>query len=117
MLSEPSDDWPDEETDNPLRADDRNFYKLEKWTKDGSKIERLLYAGNNLDKARKLFGSNQTPAADQADDLAADARAGAVAKGMTLPVIGVVRSRRVITKETQAAATTLRANKNARSRV
>jgi hypothetical protein len=46
---------PDEETDNPLRADDRNFYKVEKWTKDGSKIERLLYAGNNLDKARELF--------------------------------------------------------------
>ena len=38
-----------------LRADDRNFYKLEKWTKDGLKIERMLYAGNNLDKARKLF--------------------------------------------------------------
>ena len=29
-------DWSDEETDNPLRADDRN-------------------AGNNLDKARNLF--------------------------------------------------------------
>ena len=47
--------WSDEETDNPLRADDRNFYKVEKWTKDGTKIERLLYAGNNLNKARKLF--------------------------------------------------------------
>jgi hypothetical protein len=35
-------DWSDAETDNPLRADDRNFYKLEKWTKDGTKIERLL---------------------------------------------------------------------------
>ena len=35
--------------------DDRNFYKLEKWTKDGSKVDRLLYAGNNLDKARLLF--------------------------------------------------------------
>jgi hypothetical protein len=39
----------------PLRADDRNFYKVEKWTKDGSKIERLLYAGNNLNRARELF--------------------------------------------------------------
>ena len=36
-------------------ADDRNFYKVEKWTKDGTKIDRLLYAGNNLDKARELF--------------------------------------------------------------
>jgi hypothetical protein len=47
--------WSEEETKNTLYADDRNFYKLEKWTKDGSKIERLLYAGNNLEKARKLF--------------------------------------------------------------
>ena len=50
-----SNDWSDEETDDPLRADDRNFYKVEKWTKDGMKIDRLLYAGNNLEKARKLF--------------------------------------------------------------
>ena len=48
-------EWSDEETENLLYADDRNFYKLEKWTKDGMKIERMLYAGNNLDKARKLF--------------------------------------------------------------
>ena len=47
--------WSDEETDNPLRADDLNFYKVEKWTKDGTKIDRLLYAGINLDKARELF--------------------------------------------------------------
>ena len=31
-------DWSDEETDNPFYADDRNFYKLEKWTRDGTKI-------------------------------------------------------------------------------
>jgi hypothetical protein len=37
--------WSDEETYNPLRSDDGH----------GSKIERLLYTGNNLDKARKLF--------------------------------------------------------------
>ena len=41
--------------DDPCYADDRNFYKLEKWTKDGSKVDSLLYAGNNLDKARDLF--------------------------------------------------------------
>jgi hypothetical protein len=29
-------DWSDETTDDPLYADDRNFYKVEKWTKDGS---------------------------------------------------------------------------------
>jgi hypothetical protein len=46
---------PPEETNNPLLADERNYYKVEKWTKDGTKIERLLYAGNILDKARELF--------------------------------------------------------------
>jgi hypothetical protein len=29
---------PDEETDEPLIANDRNYYKVEKWTKDGSKV-------------------------------------------------------------------------------
>ncbi len=47
--------WSNEQTDNPLYADDRNFYKVEKWTKDGAKVERMLYAGNNLDKARQIF--------------------------------------------------------------
>ena len=47
--------WPNEETDNPHYADDRNFYKLEKWTRDGTKIDSLVYAGNNLDRARDLF--------------------------------------------------------------
>jgi hypothetical protein len=27
--------WSDEETNNPLLADDRNFYNVEKWTEDG----------------------------------------------------------------------------------
>ena len=30
--------------DDPLLADGRNFYKDEKWTKDGSKFVRMLYA-------------------------------------------------------------------------
>lgn len=51
-------DWSEEETDNPLLADDRNFYKLEKWTKDGTKVDRLLYAGNNLEKAQKIFAES-----------------------------------------------------------
>jgi hypothetical protein len=25
----------------------RNFYKVEKWTKDGIKVDRMLYAGSN----------------------------------------------------------------------
>jgi hypothetical protein len=48
-------DWSDEETNDPLVADVRNFYKVEKWTKDGAKVDRLLYGGNNLDKARDVF--------------------------------------------------------------
>ena len=27
-------DWSDEQTDDPLYADDRNFYKVEKWTRE-----------------------------------------------------------------------------------
>jgi hypothetical protein len=50
-----SDKWSDEETDNTVEADLRNFYKVEKWTKDGTKVDRMLYAGNNLKKARELF--------------------------------------------------------------
>src|SRR5262249_51243636 len=45
----------DEETNDPLVADVRNFYKVEKWTRDGMKVDRLLYAGNSLDKARDVF--------------------------------------------------------------
>jgi hypothetical protein len=52
-----TDDLPNEETDNPLLADDRNYYKVEKWTKDGTKVDRMLYAGNKLEKARQLFAN------------------------------------------------------------
>jgi hypothetical protein len=43
----------DEETNDPLIADHRNFYKVEKWTKDGTKVDHMLYAGSSLDKARE----------------------------------------------------------------
>jgi hypothetical protein len=49
--------WSDEETNEPLIADHRNFYKVEKWTKDGARVERMLYAGSNLDKAREIFAA------------------------------------------------------------
>ena len=48
-------DWSDEETNDPLVADVRNFYKVEKWMRDGEKVDSLLYAGNNLDKTRDIF--------------------------------------------------------------
>ena len=47
--------WTDEETDNPLLADDHNYYKVEKWTNDGTKVDRMLYAGSNLGKAQEIF--------------------------------------------------------------
>jgi hypothetical protein len=37
-----SDDWSDEETDNPLRANERNFHKVDEWTKGGIEVDRLL---------------------------------------------------------------------------
>jgi hypothetical protein len=46
-----------EETDNPLLADDRNYYKVEKWTKDGSKVDLMLYAGNNLATAQAIYAA------------------------------------------------------------
>jgi hypothetical protein len=44
-----------EETDSPTYADDRNFYKVEKWSRDGQRVVELIFAGSNLDKARRIF--------------------------------------------------------------
>jgi hypothetical protein len=46
--------WSDEETDDPVYADRRNF-KVEKWSRDGQRIEEMLFAGNSLDKAQRVF--------------------------------------------------------------
>jgi hypothetical protein len=45
------------DTDDPLVADRRNFFKVELWTKDGPHVERLLFAGNSLEEARALFAA------------------------------------------------------------
>ena len=50
-------DGPDEETNDPLIADHRNFDKAQKWTKDDSKVDRMLYAGSRLDKAREVLAA------------------------------------------------------------
>jgi hypothetical protein len=47
--------WSDVETGDPAYADRRNFYKVEKWSRDGLRVELMLYGGNNLDKARRIF--------------------------------------------------------------
>jgi hypothetical protein len=48
-------DWSDEKTDDPIHADRRNFYKVEKWTLDGMRLDSLLYASKNLSKAQEIF--------------------------------------------------------------
>jgi hypothetical protein len=50
----------DKETDDPLHADRRNFYKVEEWSRDGLRVELMLYAGNNLNKARRIFERTTT---------------------------------------------------------
>jgi hypothetical protein len=50
-------DWSAEETDNPLLADDRNFYKVEKWTKDDQRIERMLWPTTRFDKGREILNA------------------------------------------------------------
>ena len=47
--------WSDEETEEPLIADHRNFYKVEKWSKDGMRVLDLVFAGSSLDKAKRIF--------------------------------------------------------------
>jgi hypothetical protein len=57
MPKEPKPDDPavHEETDSPTYADGRMFYKVEKWTKDGTMVDRMLYVGNSLVKAQEIF--------------------------------------------------------------
>ena len=40
---------------DPLVADLHNFYKVEKWTRDGTNVDSLFYAGNSLGRARSVF--------------------------------------------------------------
>ena len=49
--------WPGEETDDPNYADARRFYKVERWTNDGLYIAGMLYAGNDLQRARSIFAA------------------------------------------------------------
>jgi hypothetical protein len=47
----------EEQTDDPQYADLRNFYKVEKWSRDSIRVEELLYGGNSLDKALAVFST------------------------------------------------------------
>ena len=46
--------WPEEETGNPVNADERNFFKVEEWTAD-EHVACMIYAGNSPDRAREIF--------------------------------------------------------------
>ena len=52
-----SEHWSEEQTDDPQYADLRNFYKVEKWSRDSMRVEELLYAGSSLDKALTIFST------------------------------------------------------------
>ena len=47
----------DEQTDDPVHADERNFYKVEAWSRDDLHIVMMLYAGSSLDRAREIFAA------------------------------------------------------------
>ena len=40
---------------DPVLADARNFYKIKKWTKDGTKVDCTLFASSSLDRVREVF--------------------------------------------------------------
>jgi hypothetical protein len=44
-----------EETDDPTYADERNFFKVEKWTRNDLHVEVMLHAGSSIEKARAVF--------------------------------------------------------------
>ena len=55
QVSVTTNDWSHEETDDSLYADRRDFYKVGKWSRDGQRVEEMLFAGNSLAKAQRVF--------------------------------------------------------------
>jgi hypothetical protein len=45
------------ETDDPDEADRRGYYKVEKWDAAEQHVEALLYASNDLSKAKAMFAA------------------------------------------------------------
>jgi hypothetical protein len=43
------------ETDDPIEADRRNYYKVEKWDAGELHVEALLHASNDLGRAQSIF--------------------------------------------------------------
>jgi hypothetical protein len=59
-----TDAWSNERTNDPVYADDRNFYKVEAWGRDGIHIIALLYAGKSRQGAGDFCYDRQASAAD-----------------------------------------------------
>jgi hypothetical protein len=51
--------WSDEETDDPIHADRRNFYKVEQWSKDGMRVLDLVFAGASVDKTKRRLNQSE----------------------------------------------------------
>jgi hypothetical protein len=45
------------ETDDPIEADRRGFYKVERWDKDKLHIVEMVHASNDLGRAQSVFAS------------------------------------------------------------
>ena len=76
------DDLFQEEADNPLVADRRNFFKVELWTRDGRRVERLLFAGKQpRQSSRAVRCLQQEAAAGAVDHPTEEPGAGEVAQG------------------------------------
>ena len=67
-----TDQWSDEQPDDPQYADQRDFYKVEKWSRDGMRIKQMLYADSSLGKVQAVFSAKVKHRAR--DDRAAHAR-------------------------------------------
>jgi hypothetical protein len=81
-------DWSDEETDDPTHADRRNFYKVEKWSRDGQRAVELSFAWRQSRSGpRGIRECDQTSTTDQADAPATDAGARPVAAAVARKVM------------------------------
>ena len=73
-------DWSDKETDDPHYADRCNFYKVERWSRDGLRVRaHALGRQQSRQGASHLRADDQASAAHSADHPPADAGAGRVA--------------------------------------
>jgi hypothetical protein len=45
------------ETDDPIEADRRGFYKVERWDKDELHVVEMVHASNDLGRPQSVFAS------------------------------------------------------------